>query len=106
MLQLNDFIGTWRTIRFPNYVGNEENTITFHVSARGIATLWKQERGETTTFSEGILEINDNGDGSFDLAINGQAMDDIYRSIPGNLFISNPSPSFVSEIPEHGRRYF
>ncbi|WP_350289032.1 hypothetical protein [uncultured Croceitalea sp.] len=106
MLDLNDFIGTWRTVNFPGYIGNEENIITFHVSSSGIATLWKQAGQETTTFAEGNLVIEDNNDGSFNLIINGQAVDEVYSSIFGNLYISNPSPSFISEIPEHGNRYF
>jgi len=106
MLDLNDFIGTWRTVNFPGYIGNEENIITFHVSSSGIATLWKQAGQESTTFTEGKLEIEDNNDGSFNLTIDGQDVDNVFRSISGNLFIPNPTPSFVSEIPEHGRRYF
>tara|TARA_R110000765_G_scaffold341862_1_gene431981 strand:- start:288 stop:620 length:333 start_codon:yes stop_codon:yes gene_type:complete len=106
MLETFDFIGTWRTVNFPGYVGNDENTITLHVSSSGIATLWKQVGQQTITFSEGNLEIIDNNDGSFDLTIDGQAIDEVYRSISGNLFMPNPPPSFVSEIPEHGRRYF
>ncbi|NAY93382.1 hypothetical protein GTQ34_15840 [Muricauda sp. JGD-17] len=106
MLTIDDFIGTWRTVNFPGYVGNDENIITLHVSGAGLATLWKQEGQQTIIFAEGSLEIIDNNDGSFDLAIEGQAINQVYSSICGNLFIPNPSPSFISEIPEHGRRYF
>ena len=106
MPELKDFIGTWKTTDFPGYVGNGQNTITLYVSKMGIATLWKLEGNQSTIFSEGDLEINDNKDGSFDLTINGHAIDKAYRSISGNLFFPNPPPSFVSEIPEHGKRYF
>lgn len=106
MLDLSDFIGVWRTQEFPGCVDNSQGTITMHVSSSGKATLWKLQGSASTTFSEGQLEIVDNQDGSFEINIDGNAIDDIFLTISGNLYIPNPSPSFISKIPNHGKKYF
>lgn len=106
MLDVDDFIGTWRTMDFPGCVSNDQGIITFHVSSTGIATLWKLQGRNTETFTSGQLAINNIGDGSFDIRIDGDAIDDVFLTIPGSMYIPNPSPSFISEIPNHGRRYF
>ncbi|BFP43223.1 hypothetical protein FGF1_40680 [Flavobacteriaceae bacterium GF1] len=107
MLEVENFIGTWRTVDFPGCVGNNHGVITLYVSNTGIATLWRMEGQQPAqTFCNGQLVIEDNEDGTFNIRINGEAIDDEYLNIQSSTYIPNSSPSFISEIPHHGRRYF
>ncbi|NER13380.1 hypothetical protein GWK08_08020 [Leptobacterium flavescens] len=106
MLGVKDFIGTWETKEFHGCVGNDHGIIVFHVSGKGMATLWKKELPNTTTFSEGKLEIVDKGGGSFSIIIDGHAIRSDFLMLEANFYDPLSTPSFISEIPDNGKRYF
>lgn len=106
MICINDLIGTWISKDFPMYNYNDNIQVTLHVGGNHIATLWKLENGNSQTFSEGIINIVETENITFQLVIDGVAIDNDFLLIEGKLYIPQEPKSFVLFIPHYGLRYF
>ncbi|MDB9382283.1 hypothetical protein PN465_08610 [Nodularia spumigena CS-584] len=104
-LENSDFIGLWKTREMiPNWVYGDNVEIIIY-SYRSFSL---RIDGEDTLLVEGTLTINNLENDSFELVIEGSALEAKYLNLQGRMYMSNGDvpPSFVLTIPDLGERFF
>ena len=101
------FIGTWRSQDFPMYQFNDELEITLHISGNLIGTLWiLDEKKDSKTLAEGKISIIQLENDNFNFELDGNAIDEKFLELSSRMYMSNKPASFLINLYDYGERYF
>jgi hypothetical protein len=104
MIDISTITGVWESKDFPMY--NYNDGMVFTLFAEKNIVLWALNNGENITFADGHFSVIDNNDGSFNIQIEGVALEDKYLNLSAELYVPQNPPSIVVTVPEYGKRYF
>lgn len=105
-MEIENFRGVWRNRDMPpNFYFDNDIQITIY--AEGRIVVWTlRDNNESKVLVEGEYTIQNNNDGTFQIIIDGFAVNDNYLNLKGEFYIPGEPPSIVVTMPILGRRYF
>lgn len=105
-LENKDLIGLWKSRDMaPNW--NYHDGVEIIIYSYDSFSI--RVEGADTLLAEGKLELQNLENDTFELIIDGYAIDEKYLRLEGRMYMSSPSsvsPSFVLSVPEYGERFF
>lgn len=106
-MDIEQFIGTWRSMDFPMYHFGDGIEITLHISGNLVGTLWTLDQNrESIILAEGQISLNLLQNDNFSLVIDGIAIDEQFLELQSRMYMENNPASFLINTPKFGERYF